>query len=90
MSNVDTRTAVVKALKDTLALDDGYLIQDDQLICEDLGADSLDIRVICLDIEYMCRIDIPYNALDGIKTVRQLVDLADRQVTFSHFHGCVD
>lgn len=78
MSDVDVRAAVVKAIKDTLAIDDDYLIQDDQLICEDLGADSLDIRVIGQDIEVAGGIEISVSDLYAVKTVGQLVDLAVR------------
>lgn len=78
MSRLDARAAVIKAIKDTLALDDDYLVRDDQLICEDLGADSLDVRVIGLDIEDAVGIDISNSDLYGVKTVGQLVDLAGR------------
>lgn len=78
MSNVDIRAAVIKAIKATLALDDNYIVQDEQQLCDNLGADSLDIRVIGQDIEGSCGIDISNSDLYGVKTVGQLVDLAVR------------
>lgn len=78
MSNVDIRAAVIKAIKATLALDDNYIVQDEQQLCDNLGADSLDIRMIGLDIEDSCDIDISDSDLYGVKTVGQLVDLAVR------------
>ena len=78
MSNVDIRAAIIKAIKATLALDDNYIVQDEQQLCDNLGADSLDIRMIGLDIEDSCSIDISDSDLYGVKTVGQLVDLAVR------------
>lgn len=78
MSDVDIRAGVVKAIKDALSINDDYLIQDDQLLCEDLGADSIDIREIGLNVEDAGGIEISDSDLYAVKTVRQLVDLAVR------------
>lgn len=49
-------------------------------IIDDLGADSLDIPAIALELEEEFDIVIDDPDLDGVETVQQLVDLVQRKV----------
>lgn len=49
-------------------------VTDDASIVEDLGADSLDFVEMTMTLEEEYTIDIPYDALEDVKTVRNVID----------------
>ena len=55
-------------------------ITPDSRLVEDLGADSLDSIELVMDLEDEFGIEITDSELDGIKTVGQLVAIAEEKI----------
>lgn len=55
-------------------------VQIDSSFIDDLGADSLDIVELIMEFEGEFEIEIPDNAAEKIKTVRDAVDYIEKQV----------
>lgn len=55
-------------------------VQIDSTFIDDLGADSLDIVELIMAFEEEFEIEIPDNAAEKIKTVRDAVDYIEKQV----------
>lgn len=63
----------VKQIMAQVLVLDMKLIQDNANLMEDLGADSLDVIEIAMDIENEFRISIPDDDTDKLKTVSDFV-----------------
>lgn len=63
-----------RLLKDVLDLKD-IEITDESLLIEDLGADSLNVVEIVMEVETEFDIEIDDEALDDVSTVGQLKEL---------------
>jgi len=68
---------VTECIKEVLCLDHN-LETTDQL--EDLGADSLDIMNVALELEDAFDIDIDTTHIEQIKTVGDLIDIVKSKV----------
>ena len=55
-------------------------VQIDSTFIDDLGADSLDIVELIMAFEEEFEIEIPDDAAEKIKTVRDAVDFIEKQV----------
>lgn len=55
-------------------------VQIDSTFIDDLGADSLDIVELIMAFEEEFEIEIPDDAAEKIKTVRDAVDYIEKQV----------
>lgn len=53
-------------------------VKNESNIAEDLGADSLDLVEILMDLEDTFGISIPDEAIPQIKTIKELVDFIDK------------
>lgn len=50
-------------------------ITEDTVFTDDLGADSIDIMEMIMDVETEYDIELPTEKLENISTVRDLIDL---------------
>lgn len=64
---------VVEIIKANLSLGDKVITLDSNLE-DDLGADSIDAMQIVMELEDTFEIEIPTEAAENIKTVKDLVD----------------
>lgn len=55
-------------------------IKPESTIMDDLGADSLDVYQIAMEIEEEFEIEIPTEEIEGIKTVGEAVELINNAV----------
>ena len=55
-------------------------IKPESTIIDDLGADSLDVYQIAMEIEEEFEIEIPTEEIEGIKTVGEAVELINNAV----------
>ena len=62
-------------LRNTLSLQNDFDILDEHKIVEDLGADSLNIVEIIMEVETEFDIEIDDTEIDNIETVNDLVKL---------------
>lgn len=62
-------------LRHALGLQHGFKILDEHKIVEDLGADSLNIVEIVMEVETEFDIEIDDTEIDNIETVNDLVKL---------------
>lgn len=76
---MDVRDAVVKALKTVAELEESFLVKDELDIGEDVGVDSLARIDVVVLIEKELGIHLDESGLVAVKTVGDLVTLA--QVT---------
>jgi len=58
-------------------------VKRDSRIQEDLGADSLDIVEMVMNLEDELDIEIPDDAFEKLKTVGDVVEFAEKQVAAS-------
>ena len=68
---------VIKIIGDQLGIDD-QPVKPEHHLEEDLGADSLDLVEIVIDLECEFEIDITDEDFEGAKTVQAIVDLINR------------
>jgi acyl carrier protein len=73
----NTYDAVSQALAEQLRLDSSA-ITPESLIADDLGADSLDAVELILALEERYDVIIEPEDAEGLKTVRDVVELIDR------------
>ena len=62
-----------------LHVDESSITPDTKFV-DDLGADSLDLTSIVMEIEEQFGIEIPDDAAEKIKTVRDAVDYIEKQI----------
>ena len=62
-----------------LHVDENSITPDTKFV-DDLGADSLDLTSIVMEIEEQFGIEIPDDAAEKIKTVRDAVDYIEKQI----------
>jgi len=79
MERQELETKVRGVLADKLALDEDRITLDARL-SEDLDADSLDLVEVVMGLEDSLGISIPEEEIDGVKTVRQAVDLVEAKL----------
>ncbi|HCO03234.1 MAG TPA: acyl carrier protein [Actinobacteria bacterium] len=79
MERQELETKVRSVLADKLALDEDRITLDARL-SEDLDADSLDLVEVVMGLEDSLGISIPEEEIDGVKTVRQAVDLVEAKL----------
>jgi acyl carrier protein len=79
MERQELETKVRSVLADKLALDEDRITLDARL-SEDLDADSLDLVEVVMGLEDSLGISIPEDEIDGVKTVRQAVDLVEAKL----------
>ena len=70
---------VKNILSDKLGLDINT-IKDDTSIIDDLGADSLDVVEIIMEIEDQFGITVPDDDVTTLKTVRDISDYVDSKM----------
>ena len=68
-----------KIIVDVLNVDENEITMDTTFI-DDLGADSLDIVELIMAFEEEFEIEIPDDAAEKIKTVRNAVEYIDQQI----------
>ncbi len=67
---------VVEILAEQFDIDSSE-ITSDTLIVDDLGADSLDVVDIMMSLEDEFTVEVPDEAVDGIKTVGDIVKFVE-------------
>ncbi|MBQ4258332.1 MAG: acyl carrier protein [Clostridia bacterium] len=67
---------VISILSDQFDVDETS-ITPDTLIADDLGADSLDVVDLVMSIEDEFEIEVPDEAIEGIKTVSDIVKFVE-------------
>ncbi len=67
---------VISILSDQFDVDE-TTITPDTLIADDLGADSLDVVDLVMSIEDEFEIEVPDEAIEGIKTVNDIVKFVE-------------
>lgn len=67
---------VIAILSDQFDVDE-TTITPDTLIADDLGADSLDVVDLVMSIEDEFEIEVPDEAIEGIKTVSDIVKFVE-------------
>lgn len=77
------RAEITQKIKDILA--DKLVLEQDEInmdshVNNDLGADSLDVVEIIMDLETEFKIPIPDEDAEGIRTVKDMVDLIDNKI----------
>ena len=70
---------VKKIVVDQLGVNEAN-VQSDSTFIDDLGADSLDIVELIMAFEEEFEIEIPDDAAEKIKTVRDAVDYIEKQI----------
>lgn len=75
--NMNTKQRILSILLDQLGLDESK-VQEESALVSDLGADSLDLVEICMAMEEDFDIEIPDEDVENAKTVKQLIEVADR------------
>jgi len=65
---------------------EGLNISEDEIsresaLTDDLGADSLDILTLCMDVEEEFGVEIPEKDLENIRTIQEIVDYVDSRKT---------
>lgn len=79
-----TKEAVDSGVKELIAHQLG--ISEDQVtpevrLTEDLGSDSLDAVELMMALDNEFGINLPYDMVEGAKTVQQVIDLVYTQAT---------
>lgn len=70
---MDIFEKVKELIADRLDVEDKDSISEDSSITDDLGADSLDVVDLVMDIEENFNIEIPEDQVENIKTVGDIV-----------------
>lgn len=77
---MDIFEKVKELIADRLDVEDKDSISEDSSITDDLGADSLDVVDLVMDIEENFSIEIPEDQVENIKTVGDIVKyIEDKQ-----------
>ncbi len=77
---MDIFEKVKELIADRLDVEDRDIISEDSSITDDLGADSLDVVDLVMDIEENFNIEIPEDQVENIKTVGDIVKyIEDKQ-----------
>ncbi len=77
---MDIFEKVKELIADRLDVEDKDGISEDSSITDDLGADSLDVVDLVMDIEENFNIEIPEDQVENIKTVGDIVKyIEDKQ-----------
>ena len=77
---MDIFEKVKELIADRLDVEDKESISEDSSITDDLGADSLDVVDLVMDIEENFNIEIPEDQVENIKTVGDIVKyIEDKQ-----------
>lgn len=71
--DMDIFEKVKELIADRLDVEDKDSISEDSSITDDLGADSLDVVDLVMDIEENFNIEIPEDQVENIKTVGDIV-----------------
>ncbi len=75
----DSVASIVNAtLRDTLRVSASHVVPH-ALLVEDLGADSLDIIEVRVELEDIFSIDFTDTDWDGVRTVQDVINLAERR-----------
>ncbi len=73
-----TPATITRATRAILAAHFGVVdVTDDQSLTDDLGADSLGVLELVMDLEAAFGIDIPDDRMEGVKTVADVVALVE-------------
>ena len=72
----DTEEKVKKIVTDHLGIEESKITLDSNFI-EDLGADSLDTVELVMAFEEQFNIEIPDDAAETIKTIKNAIDFID-------------
>lgn len=83
---MSTFDRVKKIVVDQLGVNEAD-VQIDSTFIDDLGADSLDIVELIMAFEEEFEIEIPDDAAEKIKTVRDAVDYIDAQLRNKNWDG---
>ncbi len=70
-------------IRDIIALQLGIdtdQIEEETLIMEDLGADSLDVVELVMAVEDNFGVSIPDNEMENLKSVRDLVEYVESNI----------
>lgn len=78
---------VVRILREQLQLEESRIINPEDSIVDDLGADSLDVVEIVMQIEDAFDIEIPDEEDGKCVTVQDAINLVQRYVTEPHDAG---
>ena len=73
---MDTKDRVTKIIKKQLYVKESEIKPEASLV-DDLGADSLDIVEIVMEIEEEFGIEISYNNTENVKTVGDMINYID-------------
>ena len=73
---MDTKDRVTKIIKKQLYVKESE-IKPEANLADDLGADSLDIVEIVMEMEEEFGIEISYNNMENVKTVSDVIDYID-------------
>jgi acyl carrier protein len=80
MSARTTLDRVAAVLREQLMLEEDHPITLESRLVEDLGCDSLDRIQLSMDVEDEFGIEIPYEDVDKVKTVGDLVALVETKL----------
>lgn len=80
MSASTTMDRIAAVLRDQLVLEEDLPITAESRLVEDLGCDSLDRVQLSMDVEDEFGIEIPYEDVDKVKTVGDLVALVETKL----------
>lgn len=80
MSARTTLDRVAAVLREQLVLEEDHPITPDTSLVADLGCDSLDRIQLSMDVEDEFGIEIPYEDVDKVKTVGDLVALVETKL----------
>ena len=73
---MDTKDRVTKIIKKQLYVKESEIKPEASLV-DDLGADSLDIVEIVMEIEEEFGVEISYNNTENVKTVSDVINYID-------------
>ena len=73
---MDTKDRVTKIIKKQLYVKESE-IKPEANLADDLGADSLDIVEIVMEMEEEFGIEISYNNMENVKTVSDVINYID-------------
>lgn len=75
----ETAAAVKDVIMGNLLITAKPMLPESRLV-EDLGADSLDVVEIRIEIEDRLGVQFTDNEWDGVSTVQDAIDLADKKI----------
>ncbi len=75
----NTEQKIIDIVARQLGINDQALKPTDDIM-EDLGADSLDVIEMVMEMEEVFSIEVPDSELEPLTTIQSVIDLVDRHI----------